>query len=118
LPTYDYRCDQCGKMQFTQKITEPALENCPNCHGPIKRIISRNVGILFKGSGFYCKDHAEYTGKPLPGREATPDFSDAYEKVEEKPVESPAASSENQNASGPRESIKVNSESKTEKASA
>jgi len=58
MPTYDYRCEHCGKMQISQRITESALENCPKCDGHIKRIISKNIGVMFKGSGFYCKDNS------------------------------------------------------------
>jgi hypothetical protein len=27
----------------------------------VQRLISRNVGIIFKGSGFYCTDHRSNT---------------------------------------------------------
>ncbi|MGI5921116.1 MAG: FmdB family zinc ribbon protein [Syntrophomonadaceae bacterium] len=57
MPVYDYKCSNCGRFEQTQKITEPALTKCPTCGGPVKRLISKNVGIVFKGSGFYTTDH-------------------------------------------------------------
>ncbi|HHY40273.1 MAG TPA: zinc ribbon domain-containing protein [Syntrophaceticus sp.] len=57
MPTYDYRCDHCGRFQVTQRITESPLEKCPTCGQPVQRLISRNVAIVFKGPGFYCTDN-------------------------------------------------------------
>jgi putative FmdB family regulatory protein len=57
MPTYEYQCGHCGRFQTTQPITEPALTECPTCGQSVQRLISRNVGIIFKGSGFYCTDH-------------------------------------------------------------
>jgi putative FmdB family regulatory protein len=56
LPTYDYKCVHCGCFEKMQKITEAALETCPECGGPVYRLISRNVGVVLKGSGFYKND--------------------------------------------------------------
>ncbi len=39
-----------------QRITEDALQECPSCGQPVKRLISKNVAIMFKGSGFYQND--------------------------------------------------------------
>ncbi|NPV28861.1 MAG: zinc ribbon domain-containing protein [Firmicutes bacterium] len=57
MPTYEYECSECGRFQYSQRITEPALEACPTCGKPVRRLISRNVGIIFKGPGFYCTDY-------------------------------------------------------------
>lgn len=56
MPTYDYRCPKCGKFTVSQRITEKALEECPTCSSPVSRLIGRNVNIIYKCSGFYCKD--------------------------------------------------------------
>lgn len=69
MPTYDYRCEHCGKFQISQRITEPALETCPTCSGKVKRIISKNVGVMFKGKGFYCKDHSDCLTPTPSGRD-------------------------------------------------
>ncbi|NLJ73097.1 MAG: transcriptional regulator [Syntrophomonadaceae bacterium] len=59
MPVYDYRCDKCGDFEYSQRITEDALEVCPTCNSPVTRLISRNVAIILKGSGFYKTDSAD-----------------------------------------------------------
>ena len=57
MPTYDYKCAQCGHFEWVQKITEEPLTVCPHCGREVHRQISQNVGIIFKGSGFYVTDN-------------------------------------------------------------
>ncbi len=57
MPVYDYRCENCGSFEKVQRITEEALSECPTCGGQVQRIISKNVAIVFKGSGFYATDN-------------------------------------------------------------
>jgi putative FmdB family regulatory protein len=59
MPTYDYRCENCGKFEKMQKISEDALTICPKCGGEVERLISKNVGIVLKGSGFYKTDNSQ-----------------------------------------------------------
>ncbi|NLV20625.1 MAG: transcriptional regulator [Syntrophomonadaceae bacterium] len=59
MPIYDYRCENCGKFEKVQKISEAALTTCPECGGKVERLISKNVGIVFKGSGFYTTDNSQ-----------------------------------------------------------
>lgn len=71
MPIYEYRCEKCGKVfEYQQKITDDALTHCPveiceqevKGQGKVHRIISSNVGLLFKGSGFYLTDYAKKNG--------------------------------------------------------
>lgn len=66
MPTYEYRCGKCG-YQFSQfqKITEPALSECPKCREKncVERLISGGSGVIFKGSGFYITDYKQNTSK-------------------------------------------------------
>lgn len=62
MPTYEYKCEQCGQFDFWQSIKDDALSACPTCGSPVKRLISRNVGIIFKGSGFYVTDNRSSKG--------------------------------------------------------
>lgn len=41
MPTYVYECEKCGKVfEIDQRITEPALEKCPEeCGGVVHRLI-------------------------------------------------------------------------------
>jgi putative FmdB family regulatory protein len=56
MPTYQYQCDDCGNSfeQF-QKFSDDPLTVCPACEGTIRRVIG-NVGVVFKGSGWYIND--------------------------------------------------------------
>ncbi len=57
MPTYEYRCKDCGhEFETVQSFSDDALTECPQCHGPLRKVFG-NVGISFKGSGFYKNDH-------------------------------------------------------------
>jgi len=57
MPTYDYRCLDCQQeFEIFQSIKDDPLTTCEQCGGNLKRLISKNVGIAFKGSGFYVTD--------------------------------------------------------------
>lgn len=65
MPTYDYKCDKCGVFEYFQSIKDDPLTTCPHCGGSVTRLLSRNVNIIFKGSGFYVTDNrsSEYKRK-------------------------------------------------------
>ncbi len=62
MPTYEYKCESCGKFDYWQNITDDPLATCPTCGGSVTRLISRNVGIIFKGPGFYVTDNRSSKG--------------------------------------------------------
>ncbi len=55
MPTYEYRCDECGhELEIEQRISEPKLEICPACQkAKLVRLISGSSFIL-KGGGWYA----------------------------------------------------------------
>jgi putative FmdB family regulatory protein len=56
VPTYEYRCKACEHtFDVVQAFTDAPLTECPNCGGPLRKVFG-NVGITFKGSGFYKTD--------------------------------------------------------------
>jgi putative FmdB family regulatory protein len=56
MPTYQYRCKECGHdLEIVQSFSEDPLTTCPECEGALKKVYG-NVGISFKGSGFYKTD--------------------------------------------------------------
>jgi putative FmdB family regulatory protein len=56
MPTYDYRCRDCGhEFEIYQSFSDDALTECPQCGGSLRKVFG-NVGITFKGSGFYKTD--------------------------------------------------------------
>lgn len=56
MPSYDYRCKECGNFTVKQPITEDALKTCPSCGKAIERIIGKNISVMYKTGGFYCTD--------------------------------------------------------------
>ena len=56
MPTYQYRCTECGEdLEAVQKFSDAPLTICPNCAGPLRKVFNA-VGVVFKGSGFYRTD--------------------------------------------------------------
>lgn len=65
MPSYTYRCKTC-QSEFTveQSIMDEAFTKCSQLSskcsgetpGDVHRVIGRNVGIQFKGSGFYVNN--------------------------------------------------------------
>src|SRR3984893_13873953 len=65
MPTYEYECPKCPRVfEVRQRITEPALETCDRCGGPIHRLLSATPFIL-KGGGVrvpHCPSGARKKG--------------------------------------------------------
>lgn len=58
MPTYEYECRKCGHaFEVFHSMTEPPVDKCPKCNGPVKKLISGGAGLIFKGSGFYITDY-------------------------------------------------------------
>ena len=81
MPTYEYACTACGhEFEAFQSFSDAALTECPECKGEVRKGFS-NVGVVFKGSGFYKTDSrsssspsspATPTAKPATPPPATP----------------------------------------------
>lgn len=66
MPIYEYKCEKCGKVfEFQQRMSDSPLIKCPEAvceheekgEGDVHRIISKNIGLVFNGSGFYQTDY-------------------------------------------------------------
>lgn len=57
MPTYEYKCADCGKTwEVEKKISETPEENCPECKSvKTQRLISSNSFIL-KGDNWANKE--------------------------------------------------------------
>ena len=56
MPTYSYRCTECGTaFDIQQAFTDDSLTECPTCNGRLRKLFSA-VGVSFNGSGFYRND--------------------------------------------------------------
>ena len=70
MPTYEYMCTSCETpLEVVQSIHEPSLTDCPSCEDGRLRKVFGNVGVVFKGSGFYRTDSR---GKSSATSPATP----------------------------------------------
>ena len=89
MPTYEYECPRCPRVfEVKQRITEPALETCDRCGGPIHRLLSAAPFIL-KGEGWYVTDYPsesrkkakESTSKESTSKESTSKESTSKESA-------------------------------------
>ena len=65
MPIYAYQCGACGfaKDQL-QKITDPALTDCPQCGKPTLTKLLTAPGFQLKGSGWYATDFKNNSAAP------------------------------------------------------
>ena len=69
MPTYEYRCKDCGEhLEVVQSFKDDALTECPACGGSLRKVFG-NIGITFKGSGFYKTDSRSGSTKPAEKKE-------------------------------------------------
>jgi putative FmdB family regulatory protein len=78
MPTYQYRCTECGRdLEVVQKFSDASLTECPACAGQLRKVFNA-VGVVFKGSGFYRNDSRAAAGSSDAG---------GAEKKTDKPTE-------------------------------
>ena len=75
MPTYSYRCTECGsEFDVRQSFSDEPLKVCEACGGSLRKLFN-SVGIVFKGSGFYHNDARSSSStlhsKNSEGREAS-----------------------------------------------
>jgi len=57
MPIYEYRCQDCGhELEVLQKISDPPLKECPECHRESLQKRVSAAGFRLKGSGWYETD--------------------------------------------------------------
>jgi putative FmdB family regulatory protein len=107
MPTYGYRCGNCGhQFEIVQRISEEPLTTCPQCQGKLSKMLYP-VGISFKGSGFYTTDYkGAGNGSAGSSNGSTPSSEGSGDKKPEaKPESKPETKTESK------------SDTKTEKSS-
>ncbi len=87
MPTYDYKCSDCGHMfEELQSMKDNVLVTCPQCgKETLVRLIGGGGGMIFKGSGFYLTDYKSGSGSAAappsaPKTESKPSSSDSSSK--------------------------------------
>jgi putative FmdB family regulatory protein len=74
MPTYEYACEACGNSwEAEQRITEPALKDCPKCGKPEARRLISGSRFMLKGSGWYADGY----GNSKPAASEAKPASDA-----------------------------------------
>ena len=64
MPIYEYQCIECKNIhEIWQKISEQPRMVCPDCDGPLQKLVSLS-SFQLKGGGWYVDG---YTSKPLNG---------------------------------------------------
>lgn len=96
MPTYMYKCADCGhRFEDVQGFHDDPHDTCPDCGGQVRRVIG-NVGVTFKGSGFYRTDSrsekksAAATAKSA-GKTETKPAAEPASKPSAEPASKPAA---------------------------
>jgi putative FmdB family regulatory protein len=92
MPTYSYKCTICGhRFDKEQRITESPLKECPVCAGHVRRVINQ-VGVVFKGSGFYVTDNRHGASANGKGKtEKKSEGAEATSSSDAAPATSPAS---------------------------
>ena len=96
MPTYQYRCVDCGsELEVVQKFTDASLTECPECDGSLRKVYSA-VGVVFKGSGFYATDNRTKGKTAAATASSSGDKSSTSEKSSgsDKPAEKSSSSSD------------------------
>ncbi|MEO7994084.1 MAG: zinc ribbon domain-containing protein [bacterium] len=84
MPIYEFQCTACKHLfeEFFSKVPARLVAKCPECGAKAKKIIS-NVGIVFKGSGFYVTDQRSASVKSSSGSSSSkPDKAKTDSKTE------------------------------------
>ncbi len=99
MPTYEYECPRCPRVfELKQRITEPALETCDRCGGPVHRLLSAAPFIL-KGEGWYVTDYPSEARKKAKETTAKTTAKESASKGDGGSAEAkPAASSESKSS--------------------
>jgi putative FmdB family regulatory protein len=55
---YEYQCEACHhQFELRQKFSDPPADQCPECGGTVKKLIS-NAAFSLKGGGWYNEGYS------------------------------------------------------------
>jgi putative FmdB family regulatory protein len=110
MPTYGYRCSNCGhEFEIQQRMSDQPLKACPKCEGKLNKILYP-VGISFKGSGFYTTDYGS-------GKSAASASTNGAAKGSDKVAAEAGSDSKSEAKSGSKSDSGSESKPKTESKS-
>jgi putative FmdB family regulatory protein len=106
MPTYQYRCTDCGHdLEAVQKFSDAALIECPTCGGSLRKVFNA-VGVVFKGSGFYRTDSRAGNGNGDGGsgsKDQSEGGKDSAATKEKKDAKEPAAAKATNGSGGTKQ---------------
>jgi putative FmdB family regulatory protein len=107
MPTYEYACKACGEhLEVVQSFRDEPLVTCPACGGHLRKVFG-NIGIVFKGSGFYQTDNrsvGKRTSEAPKGPASEGSAADSKPKTSEGAASRPGSdSSSSSSATPPKE---------------
>jgi len=71
MPVYEYECPACEKiLEVQQRMADDPLTQCPECDGPVKKIMSRS-SFQLKGGGWYADGYSSKKPKPEAKKESS-----------------------------------------------
>jgi putative FmdB family regulatory protein len=98
VPTYSYACTECdNRFDAVQAFSDDALTTCPKCSGRLRKLFG-NVGVVFKGSGFYRTDNRE-TAKSTSNGSASSSESKSSSSSDKSSSDSSSSSSSSDSSS-------------------
>ena len=72
MPVYEYECQKCNKVfEVQQKIADKPLSDCPECHAPVKKLMSMS-SFQLKGGGWYADGYSSTANGATAGTKAEP----------------------------------------------
>lgn len=87
MPIYEYECSSCCTVfEVFQRMTEGPVTVCPDCSGPVKKLMSQS-SFQLKGGGWYSDGYCSQTNNSS-GSAATVSTT---EKTKEKTAEAAEA---------------------------
>jgi len=91
MPTYEYRCHNCGyDFEAVQRFEDQPLTVCPKCGQALRKVFN-SVGIVFKGSGFYSTDNHSASKPAASIPETHTDTGKSTPETTSPPAAEPAA---------------------------
>ncbi|NDE71598.1 MAG: FmdB family transcriptional regulator [Actinobacteria bacterium] len=87
MPTYQYECTSCDhQFELVQSFTDAPASECPDCGKPVRKVFS-NIGVVFKGSGFYKTD-SRSSSDSSTAKSSTPTKTEPSKSEASKPAAS------------------------------
>ena len=72
MPVHEYECTDCQSViEMQQKISDPPLVSCPECQGPVKKLMSMS-SFQLKGGGWYADGYSSSGNGKDKKEESTP----------------------------------------------